>query len=130
MNGRIVEFELDGAVYPLCFTLRAAEDFWARYNDIDGWMDRLQELHAGGDVMTILAEYVWLLHTLMTAGFYRTAKNQDETGAPPSFDRMCDLVCAGDISRIRDIIIKTIGAGNSREVGVKAPKNGEGAGGE
>lgn len=142
MSGRLVEFELGGAAYPLCFTLRAVEQFYQRYGDVDGWFPRLLELTrqeetdpetgetrvvAEGDQMKLLAEVLWLLETLMDAGFRRAKADYMSAPRPLTLDELRDVVCIGDIARIRDAILRTVALGNGREVGAQAPKNGGGA---
>lgn len=133
MTGRTVDFELGGVTYPLCFTLRAVEAFYQRYDSIDGWFARLQEYSYQdedhpGDSMQLFAETLWLLETLMKAGYERAKVERGSAAVyPPELDTMRDLLCVGDLSRARDAVIQTISMGNIREVGAQAPKNGEGA---
>lgn len=142
MSGRILDFELLGVTYPLCFTLEAAEEFYQRYGDIDGWFKRLSELTrqeetdpdtgqtrvvVEGDQIKLLAEILWLLDTLMQAGYERCAWDREEAELPPGLDELRKILCIGDIARIRAAIMQTIVLGNQREVGAQAPKNGDGA---
>lgn len=142
MSGRTVDFELRGVTYPLCFTLEAAEDFYRRYGDIDGWFPRLSELTrqvetdpdtgetkvlVEGDQIKLLAELLWLLDTLMQAGYYYSAWDKEEAETPPGPDELRRIICIGDISRIQTAVIQTITLGNQREVGSGPAKNGEGA---
>ena len=142
MSGRVVDFELRGAVYPLCFTLDAADQFYQRYGDIDGWYGRLSELTrqeeadpdtgetrviVEGDPIKLLAEVLWLLDTLMQAGYEYSAWDQEEAELPPGMEELRKIVCIGDISRIQAAVIRAITLGNMREVGSGPAKNGEGA---
>lgn len=142
MNSRVINFELGGETYPLCFTLRAAEEFYIRYGDIDGWFPRLLELTrqeetdektgevrvlVEGDQIKLLAEVLWLLETLMDAGSAHVWANGGDAPEPLKVDDLRDMVCIGDVARIRDAVLLTTAAGNAREVGAQAPKNGEGA---
>lgn len=130
---RTVEFEMGGTTYPLCFTLRAVEEFYQRYDSIDGWFSQLleysyQDEANPGDSMKLFAETLWLLETLMRAGYERAKAEQGSAAVyPPELDAMRDLLCVGDLSRARDAVIETISLGNIREVGAQPPKNGEGA---
>lgn len=142
MNSRVVYFDLGGEAYPLCFTLRAAEAFYQRYGEIDGWFPRLMELTrqeetntetgetkvlVEGDQMKLLAEVLWLLETLMDAGTAHVWCNSGDAPDALKVDDLRDLVCIGDVPRIKEAIMLTTAAGNVREVGAQAPKNGEGA---
>lgn len=132
MNSRAVDFELRGVTYPLCFTLEAADQFYQRYGAIDGWFDRLKEYsyqdeEHPGDTIKLFAEYLWLLDTLMQAGYEYCAWDREEAELPPGLDELRKLLCVGDISRMQTSVIETITRGNVREVGAAAPKNGEGA---
>lgn len=142
MSGRSVEFELRGVTYPLCFTLEAAEQFYRRYGDIDGWYHRLAELTrqeetdpdtgktkviVEGDTIKLLAEELWLLDTLMQAGYEYSAWDREEAETPPGLDELRKLICIGDIARIQTAVIQTITLGNQREVGSGPAKNGGGA---
>lgn len=142
MNSRAVDFELRGVTYPLCFTLEAAEAFYQRYGDIDGWFKRLAELTrqeetdpdtgktkvlVEGDQIKLLAEVLWLLDTLMQAGYEYCAWDREEAELPPGLDELRKLICIGDVARIQTAVIQTITLGNQREVGSGPAKNGEGA---
>lgn len=142
MSGRSVDFELRGVTYTLCFTLEAAEQFYRRYGDIDGWFKRLSELTrqeetdpdtgetkvlVEGNQIKLLAEVLWLLDTLMQAGYEYCAWDREEAELPPGLDELRKLICIGDISRIRAAVLQTVILGNQREVGSSPAKNGEGA---
>ena len=129
---RTVEFELAGVKYPLCFTLAAVEKFYHRYGDIDGWADRLREYsNTGedhpGDTMQLLAEVLWLLDTLMEAGYNHVSQFSGDAETPPGLDELRHMLCVGDIARVRETVIRSITLGNTREVRTQEPKNGEGA---
>lgn len=146
MSSRIVRFQLGETTYPMCFTLQAAEAFFTRYQSIDGWWPRLMELShqeeedeetgevvvvVEGDTMQLLAEYLWLLDTLIRAGIEAEKADGPEFArkgtatAPPQ--ALTSLLCLGDIAQVRDAIVQTITKGIQREVGAETPKNGAGA---
>lgn len=132
MSGRTVEFELCGVKYPLCFTLQAVEDFYTRYGDVDGWYGRLAELNYRdaenpGEPIKLYAELLWLLETLMKAGYDMASYVDGETPLYPDMDELRNLLCVGDLSRVQAAVVETVSLGNQREVGAQAPKNGEGA---
>lgn len=123
---RTVDFEIAGVKYPLCFTLGAFCQICDRYGcTLEEYLNELDRLMRE-DQKKGLEEYIWLLHTLLQAGWDKATYDQEEPPTPPGMDELKELVCFGDLS----VVIQAIHAGNTREVGAQPAKNGEGAGAE
>lgn len=143
---RTVEIEIGGNTYPLCLTLWAYGQICGRYEGMKGCLQRLDEVSGkfeqdpdtgeirvlqAEDTPALIEEYLWLLEQLMEGG--RQASVTPGNTAPrqlplPARARLLELLCPGDIPYVQKKIFEAITAGQAREVGAQAPKNG--AGGE
>lgn len=124
---RILEFKINGDVYPLCFTLRAAEAVEERYGSLEECFTQMKALWDEQNRMAVMDEYLWQLHLLMDCGRRHRNAGWSDSKDIPSLEDLKDLFCIGDLVEIQETVIAAITVGSQREVGVSAPKNGEGA---
>lgn len=122
MSSRIVEVEINGTKYPLCFTLYAFKKVSEKYGSLETCLKELDRLILE-DQSKGLDEHLWMLKLLLDAG--REALAHEDAGypEPPDLKTLEKSACFGDCNAV----IEAIRIGNSREVGAEAPKNGEGA---
>lgn len=122
---RTVDIEIAGKTWPMCLTLKAFGDICDRYGGLAECLKQLDELVEAQDHMGLIDEYMWLLDCLLWA--QKTAEDQDYENAPPTMERLNDLFSPGDMLYIQERVLACIRAGQAREVGAQAPKNGVGA---
>lgn len=136
---RTVEIEIGGNTYTLCLTLWAYGQICGRYESMKGCLQRLDEVSGkfeqdpdtgeirvlqAEDTPALIEEYLWLLDTLMGGGFQCKGITTDV----PQLPDFREVLCPGDIPYVQKKVFEAITAGQAREVGAQAPKNG--AGGE
>lgn len=146
---RTVDIDIAGRTYPLCLTLWVFGQICDRYGSLRECIQRLDEV-AGAferdeetgavkvirpeDTQALIEEYLWLLEQLMTGGRQTAAPKSlivPRDSPPPSIDQgqLMEALCPGDIPYVQSRVLEAITAGQAREVGTQAPKNGAGAGG-
>lgn len=146
---RIVEIDIGGRTYPLCLTLWVFGQICDRYGSLRECMQRLDDVSGqferdeetgqvtvlrSEDTQALIEEYLWLLEQLMAGGRQTAAligKIVPRESPAPRMDQahLRELLCPGDIPYVQIQVLAAITAGQAREVGTQAPKNGAGADG-
>jgi len=126
--GRTIEIEIGGKTFRMCFTLWAFGQVCERYESLPKYLAKLDELVSQGDNLAAMDEYLWLLSILLDAQYQRESWEDGETEPPPEEKDLPALFSPGDFVEVQRKVLDCISLGNSRTVGVDAPKNGGGAG--
>lgn len=125
---RIVEIDIGGTTYPMCFTLWAYGQVCERYESLPkclAELDRLQQVNT----IKMIDAYFWLISVLLEAQWNRERGESDERTKPPDEEKIHALFyaqsCPGEFVEIQRKVLECISLGTSRTVGVEAPKNAE-----
>lgn len=114
---RTVTLEIGGKSYPMLLTLGAYIQICERHGDLPSCLKRLDDLVAAADNPALIQEYTWLAEQMLYAA-------HDGTGeAPLTQEDLLGTLSPGDIPYVQTKVLECIRLGQSREVGVGAPKN-------
>lgn len=109
---------LAGQEYPLRFTLRAVKACTDRYGSLEGMFDAIQVKSGQVDVVD---ECLWLLKTLLDAGYRYSAANGEESPYPPDEETLLDVL---DLKEMQGVLLSAIAGDSQRTVEADPPKNG------
>lgn len=123
---RTVDIEINGRSWPMCLTMAAYIQICEKYGDLPPCLARLDQLVTDKDNKGLIIEYTWLADQLLWSA--HDAAGGDDEDAPPDQDHIMTWMSPGDMIYLQRKVLECINLGQSREVGVAAPKNGEGAG--
>lgn len=113
---------IGGKDHLLCFSARVVKACYERRGGVDGVVAVMTNKE---DLVGILDEVVWMLSTMMDAGYRYAAASHLETAQPLTADALMDLVSLQDIGEIQQVIFETMRRGKEHHVEADAPKNEE-----
>lgn len=121
---RTVTIEIDGRAWPMCLTLRAFCEICDQYGSLPDCLKKLDEMVSAADNKGLIDNYLWLLDKLLWSMVLYQDENYDDL--PPTIQDMKEIFSPGDIPYIQRKVLECIQIGQTREVGVAPPKNGDG----
>lgn len=106
-----------GSEYPVCLNARVLVAGEEKY----GSMDNFDAAVFSPDIA--FADFIWLLATMMDAG-YKVAKREGEDAEkPPTEEELLDIIELNDVPKIRRSMMQAQAAGAERKVELETPKN-------
>jgi len=109
---------LAGKEYPLRFSLRAVKACTDRYGSLDGMFEAIQVKNGQVDVVD---ECLWLLSTLLDAGYRYCKASGEDAPEPPDEDTLMDML---DLAEMQGVLLRAITGDSQRTVEAEPPKNG------
>lgn len=119
---KTVSIPIAGQEHLLCFSTRVVKACYERRGGVDGVVAVMTNKE---DLMGILDEVVWMLATMMDAGYRYASASHLKTAQPLTADTLMDLVSLQDIKEIQQVIFETMRRGKEHYVEADAPKNEE-----
>lgn len=110
---------IGGKKHVLAFTGRAAEKIEEKCGDIS----QLKSTASSKTVGQSITSTMWLLATLMEAGYKYAQKNGIECDEPITYDMLMDDYGLDDMRMFESAIAEAMRAGQQTTVEVEAPKN-------
>lgn len=108
----------------MCLTLRAFCEICDQYGSLPDCLKKLDEMVSAADNKGLIDNYLWLLDKLLWSMVLYQDENYDDL--PPTIQDMKEIFSPGDIPYIQRKVLECIQIGQTREVGVAPPKNGDG----
>lgn len=116
---------LCGKAYPLRFSLRVVKACEERYGSLEKMFEAVQMKADGASGgLGVVDDCLWLLSSMLDAGYRYAKLNGDTPEAPPDADMLLDAL---DIPDMQAALFDAITGDNERTVEAKPKKNGEGA---
>lgn len=117
---RTAVWTLNGAEYPLCFSVRVVRDLSEKFGGVEHIADAID---GAADPVSALNDALWILERLMDAGARYAALEGREHPKALTRDELYDRCSMEDLAGIRGAIRRTIDAGKQTTVEVEPPKN-------
>lgn len=119
---------LCGKEYPLRFSLRVVKNCEERYGSLEKMFDVIQmKSDAESGSLCLVDDCLWLLSSMLDAGFRYAKLNGDALEVPPDTDALLDVL---DLPSMQAVLFSAIAGDNARTVEASPGKNGENAAAE
>lgn len=118
---RVVQMDIGGTAYPLCFSTAVSCAMDEKFHGYDGFNAVMQS----DSIKARLDAALWMLDQLLQSGKRRAEWFGEAAPPPPTLAVLPDLFTVADLLGVVTKINEALAAGNARDVEAEPPKNAE-----
>ena len=114
---KIMTIEVGGKEYPVCMNARV----WAAGEEKYGSVEQFLAAVYSADIA--LADTIWLLATMLDAGYRAVQYQGEKTEKPPTYNELLDIIDLDDLPQIKRSTIQTTTMHTARKTELEQSKN-------